>query len=283
MDIFIRNKPYCGPVRAAVLDWAGTAVDFGCLGPTAVFIEVFKRHGVAVTLAEARQPMGLMKKDHVRAMCRMASVAARWAGVHGRNPDESDVDIMYQETERLLVQSLIHHARPVPGCVEAVAEFKRQGLKIGACTGYTRDMLNVLAPESARHGYAPDASVCSSDVPAGRPHPYMCYLNAIELQVYPMEAMVKIGDTVADIQEGLNAGMWTIGLTKSGNELGLSEGEAAALPADELRSRLAAIEARFREAGAHYVAEGIWNCPSIIADINEALTRGERPLACAPL
>jgi phosphonoacetaldehyde hydrolase len=58
MDIFIRNTVYTGPVRAVVLDWAGTAVDFGCMGPVAVFQEVFARRGVEVTVHEARAPMG---------------------------------------------------------------------------------------------------------------------------------------------------------------------------------------------------------------------------------
>ena len=82
-----------------------------------------------------------------------------------------------------------------------------------------------------------------------------------------MEACVKIGDTVADIQEGLNAGMWTIGLTKTGNELGLPELEVEALPVEELQARLEAIKNRFIRTGAHYVVEGIWDCPAIIEEI----------------
>jgi phosphonoacetaldehyde hydrolase len=119
--------------------------------------------------------------------------------------------------------------------------------------------------------------VCSSDVPAGRPAPWMCYLNAINLRVYPMEAMVKIGDTVSDIQEGRNAGMWTIGVTKTGNELGLTEVEVAALAPADLRARLEAIGDRLRAAGAHYVAESIQECPEIVDIINDRLVRGERP------
>jgi phosphonoacetaldehyde hydrolase len=105
----------------------------------------------------------------------------------------------------------------------------------------------------------------------------MCYLNAIKLGVYPLEAMVKVGDTISDIQEGLNAGMWTIGLTQSGNELGLTEEEAADLPQDEIRRRLKAIADRFLEAGAHYVARGIWEVLPIIDAIGARLGRGERP------
>jgi phosphonoacetaldehyde hydrolase len=105
----------------------------------------------------------------------------------------------------------------------------------------------------------------------------MCYQNAMKLAVFPMEAMVKIGDTVSDIHEGLNAGMWTIGVTRTGNELGLTEAEAAALHPADLTQRLIAIGGRLRSEGAHYVAEGIWECPALIEDINRRLAKGERP------
>jgi phosphonoacetaldehyde hydrolase len=139
-------------------------------------------------------------------------------------------------------------------------------------------MMDVLAPEAKKNGYAPDAVLCASDVPAGRPYPWMCFKNAILLGIYPLEAIVKIGDTVADIEEGLNAGMWTVGLTKSGNELGLDQEAADQLPTDELTARLDAIEKRFRDAGAHYVAEGIWECLPVIDDINRRLAVGEQPI-----
>ena len=277
MDIHLGNGGFKGPIRAIVLDWAGTAVDYGCVGPVAVFIEVFRRREVEVTTAEARGPMGLMKKDHVRRMCEMDSVAAKWHKVHGRTPDESDVEAMYEDVEPLMVSSVAATAEPVPGLHVALKAFRKAGIRIGSCTGYTTPIMAVLVEEARKRGYTPDSIVCPSDVPAGRPYPWMCYQNAINLQVYPMEGMVKIGDTVNDIQEGLNAGMWTIGVTKTGNELGLTEAEVALLAPSELRRRLDAIEERLHKSGAHYVTESIEWCPAIIEAINARLARGERP------
>jgi phosphonoacetaldehyde hydrolase len=162
--------------------------------------------------------------------------------------------------------------------LEAVANFRALGLKIGSCTGYTRSMIEALAPVAREKGYAPDAVVCASDVPAGRPAPFMCYLNAVALRVYPMEAMVKIGDTVADIEEGLNAGMWTIGLTLCGNEIGLSPREIAALPIEELGLREGRVARRFRAAGVHYIAQNLRDCPPLIEAINRRMASGGRPL-----
>jgi phosphonoacetaldehyde hydrolase len=150
-------------------------------------------------------------------------------------------------------------------------------MKIGSTTGYTREMMEVLVPEARKKGYEPDAWVAASDVPAGRPYPWMCYQNAIKLQVFPLEAYVKIGDTLVDIEEGLNASMWTIGLALSGNEMGMNQAEAAAQSPEALASRRKQISARMNQAGAHYVVDGIWDCVLIIHEINYRLSRGERP------
>ena len=231
------------------------------------------------TLEEARAFMGLMKKDHIRGMCNTPSVIEKWQARHGRTPDESDVDLMYADTEPMMVAILNRFADPVPGLLETMEIFRAMGIKIGSSTGYTGPMMDVLVPEAAKQGYSPDSIVCSSDVPAGRPYPWMCCQNALNLQVFPMEAMVKIGDTINDIQEGLNAGMWTIGLSRSGNELGLSKEEADKLPANVLEEKLRTIEKRFLDAGAHFTAQDISQCPKIILEINDRLSQGALPLA----
>lgn len=278
MPPFVRKTVYKGPVKGVILDWAGTAVDYGCMGPAAVFVDVFANFGIQVTVAEARQFMGLMKHDHIRRMCALPRIGEQWRQQHGKTPDEADVEALYAETEPMMVETVRRHADPIPGLGDFVSALRNRGVKIGSCTGYTRPMMDVLVPEAARNGYAPDASVCSSDVPAGRPYPWMCFRNAILLETYPLEAFVKIGDTVADIEEGLNAGMWTIGRTQSGNGLGLDREAAEALEQGELAARLEPIEQRFKTAGAHFVAAGIWECLPIIEAIGALLADGVQPI-----
>jgi phosphonoacetaldehyde hydrolase len=278
LDIGRHRKTYSGLVRAVVLDWAGTAVDYGCIGPTDVFRRAFAAFDVAVDTEEIREFMGLKKIDHVRAMTRMEPVMARWRQVHGRNPDEQDVQAVYAKTESLMLDCIADHAEPIPGMLELVAALRARGVRIGSSTGYTRPMLDLLMAAAGQHGYKPDTAVCSTDVPAGRPYPWMCYANALALEAYPLSAMVKIGDTVADIEEGLNAGMWTIGLTMSGNELGLPRDRAESLDATELNTRLEVIADRFRKAGAHYTAHGVWEVLPLIEVIDARLSRGERPV-----
>jgi phosphonoacetaldehyde hydrolase len=105
----------------------------------------------------------------------------------------------------------------------------------------------------------------------------MAITSAMQLGVYPMEACVKVGDTLVDVAEGLNAGMWAVGITKTGNELGLSESEVEALPERELASRLDAASDRFLQADAHFIIPEVAHLPTVITKINERLARGEKP------
>jgi phosphonoacetaldehyde hydrolase len=252
-------------------------MDYGCYAPAVVFIEVFKRKGVPISVEEARAPMGAHKMVHIRKISQLDTVRQRWQTAHGRTPNESDVETMFKEFVPLQLACLAEYADLIPGTLEAVADFRKRGLKIGSTTGYTSDMMKILLAEAKKRGYEPDSTVCASEVPAGRPEPWMCIQNVMSLRVYPFEACVKVDDTLPGIDEGLNAGMWTIGLARTGNELGLNGEEIAKLDPDILASKLERAYSRMHQSGAHYVVDGIWNVPAVLDDISARLSRGERP------
>jgi len=252
-------------------------MDYGCFAPAVVFLEVYGRKGVPITMEQAREPMGAHKKVHIRTISQMEPVQKTWEQVHGRRPTEEDVDAMFEDFVPRQLECLADYADLVPGTLEAVSDFRRRGLKIGSTTGYTTEMMQILLAEAKRRGYEPDSSVCAAQVPAGRPHPWMCLQNAMNLQIYPMEAFVKVGDTLPDISEGLNAGMWTVGLAKTGNEMGLKEQEVNALSHDAREAKLARAYQRMHQMGAHYVVDTIADVPPLVDEINARLVRGDRP------
>ena len=277
MQSFHYSRAYRGPLQAAVFDWAGTTLDYGCYAPAIVFIEVFRRKGLEISMEEARQPMGTQKNVHLRAISQMPRVAQAWLDLYGRPCTEEDVEAMYEDFVPRQLDCLADYADLIPGTVETVAECRRRGMKIGATTGYSRPMMDIVEAEAKQRGYAPDCSVCASDVRAGRPEPWMCLKAAHDLGVYPLEAIVKVGDTLPDIAEGLNAGMWTIGVAKTGNEIGLNEQEIAALAPDEYRRRIERAYERMHQSGAHYVVDGIGDILPCLDEINAGLKHGERP------
>jgi len=277
MTNFIFQRSYRGPLQAIILDWAGTTMDYGCYAPAVVFVEVFKRKGVPISVEEARVPMGAHKKVHIRKISQIEAVNQRWQSAHGRPPTEDDIETMFQEFIPLQLNCLADYADLIPGTLEAVADFRGRGLKIGSTTGYTTEMMKILFAEAKKRGYEPDSTVCASEVPAGRPEPWMCVQNAMNLRVYPFEACVKVDDTLPGIEEGLNAGMWTIGLAKTGNEVGLNEQAIAKLDPLALQAKLDRAFTRMQQTGAHYVVDGISDVSAVLDDINTRLACGERP------
>ncbi len=277
MNEFSFTRRYRGPLKAALLDWAGTTLDYGCCAPAVVFIEVFKRQGVEIAMEEAREPMGAHKKVHIGKITQIPAVARRWQSVHGRPPNQQDVAAMFEQFIPLQIACLADYADLIPGCLEAVEAIRKRGMKIGSTTGYNLEMMAVLTEEAKRRGYEPDATVCAAEVPEGRPAPWMVLENAKRLGLYPMESMVKVDDTIPGIEEGLNAGMWTIGLAKTGNEIGLTEQEIEALPQVQYRRQIARAYQRMTRAGAHYVVDGIADVLDCLDDIETRLARGEKP------
>lgn len=271
------RQRYQGPVRAVIFDWAGTAVDYGSMAPVAAFIELFHRHGIRVTAEEARRPMGSYKRDHVRSILAMEPVIEQWRRLLGRDTSPDDVEPLYREFIPLQTEVIASHTDVIPGVAETMEWLRKQRIKVGSTTGYTREMMAPLVPKAAAAGFAPDATVCADEVPAGRPAPWMAITSCMRMGVYPLEACVKVGDTIVDIAEGLNAGMWTVGITRTGNEMGLTRAEVDATSPSDLACRLEAASQRFLQAGAHFVIEAVAQLPPIITTIGEQLARGERP------
>lgn len=255
-----------------VLDWAGTTVDFGSLAPARTLELVLAQCGMQVTEAELRRDMGLPKKDHIRKLLALPSVRTAWQASAGTPPTERDVDDVYLRFIPLQLSCLSEYSALIPGVLDAVKRFRQRGLKIGSTTGYTRSMLDLLLRESAGRGYQPDCAVSPEDVGTGRPAPFMLYECAVRLEVYPLASVAKVGDTPADIAEGLNAGTWSIGVAGTGNGIAMSAADFQALPQDKRQSLLAGARAELRNAGAHYVIDTLAEMDAVMDDIDAHLS-----------
>jgi phosphonoacetaldehyde hydrolase len=264
-------------IGLVIFDWAGTTVDHGCFAPVAAFVQTFAQQGVEVTTDQARIPMGLHKRDHIRAMLQMPEVARRWRAAHGRDATEPDVDRLYSHFIPLQLEVIADHSRLVPGLLDCVAELRGHGIAIGATTGYFRDAAQRVYDQARSQGYLPDHAVCAEEVPQGRPAPWMIFRIMEALAIFPPSVVVKVGDTVPDIDEGRNAGVWSVGVTRTSNEVGCHEEELAALSSAERGQKLAAAQRKLEAAGAHAVIESVDELPALIWSLEARLERGERP------
>ncbi len=264
-------------LSAVVFDWAGTILDFGSCAPMGAFVRLFEKFGVRLTIEEARGPMGMAKWDHIHALGALPRIAAQWAAVHGKPFTNADVDHLYEVFTPMNAAVVADFADFIPGAVDMVNLLRARGLKIGSTTGYNRPIMEVVAPIAAKGGYLPDNLVCAGDLAAGRPSPLMMYRTFADLGVWPPHTVVKVDDTGVGIEEGLNAGTWTVGLAVSGNAVGLPLAEWQALDTARQQALRAAATAKLKAAGAHYVIDSVADLLPVLDDIAAKLAAGARP------
>jgi len=274
---FAYRREYHGPVKLVAFDWAGTIVDFGCHAPTQAFVDLFREAGVAITAAQARGPMGIGKREHIEALLDEPEIARAWGAEYGGKPTAADGDRLYEQFHEIQVAAALKCADMIPGALGTIDWLRGYGAMIATNTGYFREVLDAILPVAAEQGLDADSNVCATDVPEARPAPWMLIVNMLETGVYPSEAVVKVGDTVPDIEEGLNAGAWTVGVVDSGNGIGLHEHELAELTDAEFAERADRARLTLLRAGAHYTIPTVADLPPVIEEIEARLQRGERP------
>lgn len=250
--------------KAVVFDWAGTIVDFGSFAPMGVFVEAFKRFGIDTTIDEARGPMGLPKWHHINTMLQNPRIAAAWKEQYGASPSTADVDKVYEVFVPMNEEVAAQYADLVPGALETVRYLRARGMKIGSTTGYTRSIMERVLPVAAAQGYEPDNLVCADDLAEGRPGPLGMYKCMVDLAVYPPDAIIKVDDTEPGIAEGVAAGCLTVGVSLSGNFVGKTPAELAALSPEEVEKlRLPAVAA-LKAAGADHVIDSVADLTALL-------------------
>lgn len=267
-------------LQAVILDWAGTVVDFGSFAPTRIFVEAFAEFDIAVSLAEARGPMGMGKWDHIRTLCDQPAVAEPFEKRFGRRPSDADVTAIYERFMPLQIARVAEHSAPIPGALATVASLRERGLKIGSCSGYPKGVMQQVVELAAAAGYRPDHVVATDEVPKGRPSPAQALANVIALGLDDVAACVKVDDTEPGILEGRCAGMWTVALRFSGNFLGLTWAQYQALPNERLEAERQRIDDLFASSRPHYLIDTLADLPPVVDAINARLARGESPQGC---
>lgn len=270
------RREYRGLVRAVITDLAGSVIDHGSRAPSQAFIELFRRHGITLTDAQARGPMGLAKRDHIAALLAIPEVRTPMLA-RGDLLDDAEIDLLYAEFIPLQLATLRAMAQPIRGAFAALNALRPLGIRVAATTGYNREMLDICLAVAREHGFVPDVAQCSDDVRQARPAPWQIHHCLEALEVFPVHAAINCGDTLVDIEAGLNAGTWTVGLAATGNMLGLSDEEYDALPFNERTARLAKARGELAKAGAHFVIDSMADIRGVVDEVNARLARGERP------
>lgn len=257
-------------IEAVIFDWAGTTVDYGSFAPVQAFVEAFQSFRITPTIAEVREPMGMLKWNHIHTMMQMPRITQEWQKVYGRMWDKQDVDAIYEKSESAIFDILDQFSTPKPYVLEAVQELYRRGIKIGSTTGYTDEMMKIVMPAAKAQGYEPDAMFTPNAVNnMGRPYPFMVFKNLEALGISSVHAAIKVGDTAADIREGKNAGMISVGVIEGSSVMGYTESEFEALTDEQKEREIQRVREFYQNCGADYAINNMSELPALIDKIEE--------------
>lgn len=257
-------------LEAVIFDWAGTTVDFGCFAPVQAFIEAFREFEIELDVKEVREPMGMRKKDHIKAILLMERIHELWITKHHKPWNEADLDRIYELSEKKIFDIVGDFSRPKPYTVETIDKLRQMKIKIGSTTGYTDEMMKIVSKRAREFGYEPDCWVTpDSTNNMGRPYPYMIFKNMEALKVSSVQKVIKIGDTVMDIKEAKNAGITAIGVIDGSSEMGLSEEEFAVLSETQKSGLREKIKSGYLKEGADDVVDDLRGLIRIVQNLEQ--------------
>jgi len=277
---YVYSRKCYGPLRGVIFDWSGTTIDKYSIAPVEAFCKLFYYFGIKITPDEARKPMGLKKDEHIRMTLKNPSVSDRWYSHYNKYPNEKDVKNLYSKFVPLQKDIIKDYCYVIPGTQKTINDLKKDyKLKIGLTTGFTSDISNVILNEVNNYGLLFDSIVSGDDVKNGnRPNPFMIYKNMENLNISPPECIVKVDDTTNGIEEGLEAGCWTVGVSRYSTYMNIDNhrhesklGNKSILEKNEISKNI------LRRSCAHYVVNDINEIPYVVKDINYRLSKGEKP------
>jgi len=128
-------------------------------------------------------------------------------------PDVKDDHFLIDRIHTRFIDKMIEFYRndetlaPFPNAESVFSALKAQGIKIALNTGFTRSITDTILHRLRWDDRSPliDRVICSDEVAHGRPHPDMIKALMDDLSIVSPEAVLKIGDTEVDVEEGRNA------------------------------------------------------------------------------
>jgi phosphonatase-like hydrolase len=195
-------------IELVVFDMAGTTVNDedsvnGCVRAALQTV------GLSVTAAEVNAVMGLPKPEAI-------AILIENSGIKDRLGDQ--IPAIHRDFVARSIAFYQHDpsVHEVAGATRVFQTLSQAGVRVALNTGFDRSITQVILD---RLGWSRsrliDASICSDEVPRGRPNPDMIRALMDRLGVADPRRVAKVGDTPVDLLEGNNAGCGLIvGVTR---------------------------------------------------------------------
>jgi phosphonatase-like hydrolase len=184
-------------VELVIFDMAGTTVDDVIDGVPLVlksYDDAFRRYGVEVPMEVLNEQRGRDKLTVIR----------EFGGGRAQEIFDSFVGVLMENTGKV---------REMPGAREAFMSLRESEVKVTLNTGFPREVAEAIIESLGweKKGLI-DSWVCSEMVGKSRPDPAMILELMSRFKIEDPRRVVKLDDTAKGIEEGLRAGVITLGV-----------------------------------------------------------------------
>lgn len=261
-------------IKAVIFDWAGTLIDHGCQAPMEAFELAFQEILDLKLSREKIAPfMGMAKREHIK--CILQEI---WDDLIVNQQQTSEIesltDKIYDSFQEHLRHTVLNHLDITPHTFEIIKKLRENGIAIGSTTGYNSETIMQIFDKLGKETIdkLPSTFVASDNVPASgrRPAPSMIYQNLASLGLNcKTNQVIKVGDTLLDIDEGANAGCWTVGVINTSSDMGLTKEELDLADQSKILKKQIEIAEAFRERGADFVINNLSELLNVISEIEQ--------------
>ena len=256
-------------IRACIFDLGGTIVDKYSLSPFLSLKSAFKRHNILIPNALIFKDMGKHKLDHINDILLNDYVSLCWEKNYGKKPCDKSSNKVFSTFNDIQLEAS-KNIDIIPETNSAIKYLRSNRIRTACTTGFNFENMMQVQHRLNKNGIYLDSYVSSTCLgKPSRPDPSMIYKNMMNLNIVNSRQVLKIDDTVVGIEEGKNAGCWTLGVAKwSTNMKVKSIEEAISITDEEISDRLLESYDILTNSGADFVIDDLNELPNIINMIN---------------
>lgn len=258
-------------IRLCVFNLGGTIVDKFSLSPFYSLKRAFKNEGILVPNALIFKDMGKHKKDHIKEILDDKYIGRCWMNKYGSYPKENDVNDVFTKFCNIQNNEGINKITILPETKSAIHTLQQNHILTGVTTGFNRETMNKIKQKLNKDSIHINHYVSSTCLnKPSRPYPHMINHIMNNLNIKDPQNVIKLDDTVIGIEEGLNAGCISIGVTRWSSVMKMtSYDEINSLTVEEISQRIYEAENILKSAGAHFVITSLDDLYPLIQKINK--------------
>ncbi|XP_078374883.1 phosphonoacetaldehyde hydrolase-like [Oculina patagonica] len=192
-------------IELLVFDLAGTTVDDSIEGIPLVAVamkETFSKHGYGIDVEVVNKYRGMEKREAIQ------NILNELHRQSNTSPNV-DVEVIFKDFKYFLNKNLSSIKNEIPGTTDVFRKLKSAGMKIAVGSGFPHSVVESIA-SALEWTELVDYLSSAEKAGHGRPHPAMILSAMKFFNISDPRAVIKVGDTKIDVQEGKNAGCWTV-------------------------------------------------------------------------